>query len=308
MARFDPTERVGVNAVEGIVLGDLGWIFREQPVVDMGIDAHIELVEEGQPSGKLIAVQIKTGPSHFRETDGAYIFRGSLTHLDYWTNHSLPVILIAHLPNVAQTYWVHVDASKVHRAEKSWTIPIPKTNLFNADASDTLAALFEGTPAQQRMRKLTIDEPLMRHVQNGGKVSVELEDWINKSLGRSTVQVFIHDELGNETLNREWMIYFLGYGMKELAEAIFPWAVASVDEEFYEENNEFEESIYDSFAEDDDYPSASPEHDPDAVYPYANSSGEIDMYRLKLDLNKLGEAYLLVSDYAAGPREDEDEG
>jgi len=305
MARFDPTERVGVNAVERIVLEDLDWIFREQPVIDMGIDAHIELVEEGRPSGKLIAVQIKTGPSHFRETDDAYVFRGSLTHLDYWTNHSLPVILVAHLPDVAQTYWVHVDASKVHRAEKSWTILIPKINIFNADARDALAALFDGTPAQQRMRKLAIDEPLMRHIQDGGKVSVELEDWINKSLGRSTVQVFIHDESGNETLKREWMTYFIGYGMKELAEAIFPWAVASVDEEFYEENNEFEESIYDSLAEDDDYPYTAPVTDPNEVYPYANSSGEIDMYRLKLDLNELGEAYLLVSDYAAGSDEGE---
>jgi Domain of unknown function (DUF4365) len=40
-----------------------------------------------QPTGKLIAVQIKTGPSHFAEIDDSYIFRGKLTHLDYWTNH-----------------------------------------------------------------------------------------------------------------------------------------------------------------------------------------------------------------------------
>lgn len=305
MARFDPTERVGVNAVEHIVISEFQWIFREQPLIDMGIDAHIELVQEGDPTGKLIAVQIKAGASHFRETDDAYIFRGSLTHLDYWTNHSLPVILVGYLPDSEQMYWVHVDPSKVHRAEKSWTIEIPKANVFGVGARDALTTLFDGTPAQQRMRKLAIDEPLMRHIQNGGKVSVELEDWINKSLGRSNVQVFIHDEDGNEVLNREWMIYFVGYGMKDLAEAIFPWAVASVDEDFYDENNEFEGSIYDSLAEDDDYPYTAPAPDPNEVYPYANSSGEIDMYRLKLELNELGEAYLLISDYAAGSDEEE---
>lgn len=41
-----------------------------------------------------------------------------------------------------------------------------------------------------------------------------------------------------------------------------------------------------------------------ALYPYANSGGEVDMYRLKLDLNEIGGAYLLVSDYAAGDYED----
>ncbi|WP_429325845.1 DUF4365 domain-containing protein [Paraburkholderia sp. GAS348] len=49
-----------------------------------------------QPTGKLIAIQIRTGPSHFAECDDSYIFREKLTHLDYWTNHSLHVILVTH--------------------------------------------------------------------------------------------------------------------------------------------------------------------------------------------------------------------
>ncbi|MFJ1257902.1 DUF4365 domain-containing protein [Cupriavidus sp. CuC1] len=152
MARFDATEQIGVNAVQQIVLKELGWIFREQPVIDMGIDAHIELVDE-QPTGKLIAVQIRTGPSHFTETDDAYIFRGKLTHLDYWTNHSLPVILGAHFIESGETF-VHVDANRVKRTGKSWTIPIPKANRLGAGTRDAVASVFDGSPAQQRMRKL----------------------------------------------------------------------------------------------------------------------------------------------------------
>jgi len=41
----------------------------------------------------------------------------------------------------------------------------------------------------------------MRHVQSGKKVSVELENWINKSLGRSSVTIFISDEHCNETVD-----------------------------------------------------------------------------------------------------------
>lgn len=47
MERYSATERIGVNAVERIVVSELGWIFREQPIMDMGIDAQIELVENG---------------------------------------------------------------------------------------------------------------------------------------------------------------------------------------------------------------------------------------------------------------------
>jgi len=290
MARFNSTEQIGVNAVQGIVLSELGWIFREQPVIDMGIDAHIELVEDGEPTGKLIGVQIKTGPSHFAETADAYIYRGNLTHLEYWKNHSLPVILVAHLIKSDETLWVQVDAAKVRTSGKSWTIAIPKTNKLGNSTRKALTAIFDGTPAQQRMRKLVIDEPLMRHIRNGGKVSVELEDWINKSLGRSNVQVFVHDNNGRQTLQQEWFQYFLGYGMRELAEALFPWSSASVDEDFYEEHNDMEEDggyTRQRIADDD-------------VRPYSNVSGEVDLYRLKLELNELGDAFLLVTDYANG--------
>ncbi|MGF6810745.1 hypothetical protein OKW30_005937 [Paraburkholderia sp. Clong3] len=237
----------------------------------------VALVDK-QPTGKLIAVQIKTGPSHFTETDDAYVFRGKLTHLDYWTNHSLPVILVAHFIETGETFWVHVDANHVKRTGKSWTIPIPKANRLGAGTRDVLVSVFDGSPPQQRMRKLAIDEPLMRHISEGGKVSVELEDWIHKSLGRSTVQVFIHDKDGNQTLTQEWVQYFTGYNVKALAEALFPWSVASVDEEFYEVHNEFDE--------DSGYFVLSGE--PDEVYPYANSGGEVNCHRLKLELNELG--------------------
>jgi hypothetical protein len=33
---------VGINAVERIVVGDLGWIFREQPILDFRIDAQVD--------------------------------------------------------------------------------------------------------------------------------------------------------------------------------------------------------------------------------------------------------------------------
>ena len=50
--------RIGVSATQ-LFFEKLGFIFREQPIENYGIDANIEVVENEQATGKLIALQIK---------------------------------------------------------------------------------------------------------------------------------------------------------------------------------------------------------------------------------------------------------
>jgi len=128
VSRYTPTERIGINAVEQIVLKELRWIFREQPIVDMGIDAQIETVSNGHPSGKLFALQIKTGASHFRDVGDCFVYYGTKVHIDYWSGHSLPVLLVAHFPDVNQTYWVHASPPHLSPTDSAWKISIPKNN------------------------------------------------------------------------------------------------------------------------------------------------------------------------------------
>ena len=300
MSRYSPTERIGVNAVERIVLEELGWIFREQPIEDMGIDAHIEHVDDRNPDGKLIALQIKTGQSHFKEKKDSYTFYGKTVHLDYWSGHSLPVVLVAHLPDTNQTLWQLISEETVKRTNKAWKVEIPKSNIFGKNKINELAEVFEGTPEQQRFRKLAIDEPLMRHINEGGKVSLALEDWINKSLGRTPVEVYIYDKDGEEILAKEWFQYYTGLDVRELAVALFPWCHPIVDEEFYEENqDDYDEEDWRSAlsrAIDEDN-GVYYKQDPDAVYPYTEVAGEVEYYRLELVLNELGKAFLVVSDH-----------
>ena len=294
MPRYTKTERLGVNAVESIVLKDLDSIFREQLVMDMGIDAQIELSEGGSPSGKLIGVQIKTGASHFNETDDHFIYYGDLTHLDYWLGHSLPVILVGHLPGARLTIWSQVRSDNITRTKKGWKIEIPKGKILDSSSLPELRSIAEGPPSQQRFRRLSLDEPLMRHIQEGGKVSLELEDWVNKSLGRTPVKVYIHDPNGNEILEREWFQYYVGYKPKDLAEALFPWSTASVDEEFYDDNEEgYNSDQWSSISEDDEEVSNTL----DFIRPYCEAAGEVEYYRLRLDINELGQAFLRISDY-----------
>lgn len=297
MPRFSPTERIGVSAVDNIVSSELRWIFREQPIADMGIDAHVERVDD-QPTGKLIALQIKTGVSHFKMKADRLIYYGNLEHLNYWTSHALPVVLVAHLPEKKETYWVHITESAVTRTPKRWKIEILKANKFGERTKDALSNTFEGSDADQRMRKLFIDLPLMRHIQKGGKVSLELERWVNKSLGRSPVRVFIHDDNGDEILSQDWFVHYLGYGIKELAEALFPWASASVDQDFYDQHydiddgNSWEGAI--SANEDNGHFDSTYL---DGVYPYKEMAGEVEAYRLEMKLNELGTSFLVVADY-----------
>ena len=65
-------ERVGVATAEKII-NQLGLIFREQPIDDYGIDAQIETVKDGYATGKLIAVQIKSGDSYIKKVSDEYI-------------------------------------------------------------------------------------------------------------------------------------------------------------------------------------------------------------------------------------------
>jgi hypothetical protein len=60
---YDSTEEEGITLVDRIVTRDLRWIFRDQRKADRGIDAQFELCSEGKARGRLVAAQIKAGPS-----------------------------------------------------------------------------------------------------------------------------------------------------------------------------------------------------------------------------------------------------
>ena len=223
MAEFDPTKRIGVNASERIFLKDFGWIFREQPISDMGIDAHIEVTHDGKPTGKLISLQIKTGSSHFTIDHEKLTYYGKLRHLEYWVNHSLSVILIAHLPDTEETFWALVLSKHIDRTKKAWKIDIPKTQILNSKYKGKLSKLGEGTEEMIKKRKLFIDKPLMDIIQNGGKVSVVFMEWLNKSLNRTPIKIII-TQGGIESTAREWGVAFAGHENEEVMKLIFPWA------------------------------------------------------------------------------------
>ncbi|WDT86904.1 DUF4365 domain-containing protein [Alteromonas sp. 009811495] len=145
-ARSDQTSRIGVFKVGQIVFSELGWIFREQSTSDYGIDAHFEEVDEGEPTGQLIAVQIKTGDSYFTETDGTgYVFRFSTWHKQYWLGHSLPTIVTLVHPTNELVFWQHINQSTVLDTGKGWKVVVPFTNRLTIDSRNQLLQRAEET-------------------------------------------------------------------------------------------------------------------------------------------------------------------
>lgn len=139
--RYTPIERLGVNLIESKFLG-FEWIFREEPIVDMGIDAQIELCENGLPTGRLIALQIKTGKSWFKEKNkDGYTYRGSLTHLNYWKSHSLPVIVVLCDVEEQKVWWELVSAKSVSYTNKAWKMTMPYNQSLQEPCNEKLTSL-----------------------------------------------------------------------------------------------------------------------------------------------------------------------
>lgn len=302
----DTTGRAGVHAVGLAIANELGWIFREQPTSDYGIDAHIEVRDRPSgPSGRLIAVQIKSGARYFREkTKIGYVYRGDLKHLDYWRRHSLPVLIVlADLKN-GSTYWQVVDDKFVERTARRWKIVIPFDQHLNKAARRSMRQIAAGSPSQRRIDELVLAKPWMEMLAGGERLFLEAEEWINKTSGRGSLRLKGQDKNGKETIEKDWpFVMFPGRLYVEVLSSLFPWADMSIDEEFYEEYDEaqfdLECGVWDG--EEGEYVFHTEDFNNwrsrfSCVRPY-ECDGEVARFRLELRLSKIGVAFLDIEDY-----------
>lgn len=142
MNRYTNTERLGVIETDRIVTKNLQWIFREQSITDVGIDAMIEQVENGNPTGKFIALQIKSGEGNFHISEKKLTYYVSGVHYNYWLNLNVPSILIAHLPKKEETYWLEINKKNFSKTNKKWKLEIPINNKFDNRAKNKLKQIF----------------------------------------------------------------------------------------------------------------------------------------------------------------------
>ena len=107
--KTDRIERQGVGLAM-TAFEKIDFAFREQHESDYGVDAHIELIENEKPTGQLLGVQLKTGQSYLSEKiENGFVFRADRKHVEYWLNHSLPIIITLCDPEKSKLYWQHIS-------------------------------------------------------------------------------------------------------------------------------------------------------------------------------------------------------
>ncbi|MER7520741.1 DUF4365 domain-containing protein [Streptomyces sp. NPDC126499] len=284
---------IGVTQTRLAVEDELGWLFREQPAEDFGIDAHAEVVDGERVRGRLLALQIKSGLSWFRERgEGGWWFRPDAAHVEYWTNHSLPVVVVLYHPESKRCYWQLVNRETlVETSSGSWKLLVPEAHVLDGTARAALSQAAEGDPYTLRIRELQLARPWMRMLLEGVRLVIDIEEWVNKTSGRGTIALGVDNEDGGSPEPiASWTVFLGRSSYVEVVPKLFSWADVSLHEETYDD------------AEYDDYPYER--DDWGALHPYMNPSGEVDFYRLELTLNDLGRAFLLVDRFAMeGPRQ-----
>ncbi len=292
----------GVALVQLLITDQLGWLVRSQPEADKGIDAHLEVVEDDEATGRLVALQIKSGKSRFREstTDG-FVFRPKQEHVKYWLRHSLPVAVVLADVKKKIAYWQLVTDETVTSTGRGWKMTIPKTNTFCMSAARALAAASEGDAHTLRLRQLQLARPWMEHLVNGGSLAVELEEWVNKSSGRASLRLTALDESGTVAASHEWPYIFLpGADYAVELPRMFPWTTLSIDAEAdwdqylsecaiwdKEDQKYLHMSTYDEWRDDQDDPRIRP----------AWNDGEVAHWRLDLVLSDMGRAFLTLDEH-----------
>lgn len=158
----DETGDLGIDLVSQKIKKEFSWIFREQPKNDLGIDAHIEIVnDKRQGTGRILAAQIKSGPSFFQNQDDVgFLFYGQQKHLNYWLNHSLPVIIILCDIGNDNCYWVEVTRTNVVKLDKSWKIVVPKVQTLSDECKRDLISI-AGTPQHPDIVEMLLPNFLM---------------------------------------------------------------------------------------------------------------------------------------------------
>lgn len=98
-------EALSRDALSRQLTGPLGWVVRDIPI-DYGIDAEVEIFDDGAATGLTFKVQLKG----MEEPDRIGPFRDvEVDHLRYWAHLDVPVLLVAYDHSTQTVYgrWIH---------------------------------------------------------------------------------------------------------------------------------------------------------------------------------------------------------
>ncbi len=155
MNRYDPTNSKGLAVLDGVITYELGWILRTIDKVDVGIDANIEQVVDGNPTARYISVQLKTGYGNVSEDrNGNFTYYIDLPHYEYWLSSSIPVIIVLCDPDKKVLYWEVVKLSNIERTPTKHKITIRRSHTLTQDSIEEFNCLIDTYQSEFQLPEL----------------------------------------------------------------------------------------------------------------------------------------------------------
>ena len=119
----------------------IGFQFDARSRLEAGIDGIAEVMLEGRPLAKMIAVQVKATQDgrYASETDAGFTYLMKSDDLEYWRGSNLPVILVVYRQSDESLYWQEVPRGMLNEERR---LIFDKANdKLDIGAVDRLAAL-----------------------------------------------------------------------------------------------------------------------------------------------------------------------
>jgi hypothetical protein len=235
--------RIGVHAVAEIFEKSFTWFFREQHESDFGIDAHVETTgKDGKPSGKLLALQIKSGSSYFRPHGVDYIYHGELRHLEYWTRHCLPVFIVLHHPETGLTLWQKVEKRLATIKGNRWSMVIPAEQRLEPRYKEHFQAGIAADAEAVRRYRFATDVTLMEEFKDRD-VYFRFDVWVNKTLNIRGIDVYF-DDYGKREPDRGFDVWAARGDVHDIMRFYFPWLKYEYAEGIEDHSGEIESHVF----------------------------------------------------------------
>ena len=158
------TAKKGINYIKRVVKSSGCHFFEIRQENDIGLDAIIELYENDIPTGKMFAVQVKSGKSFYTPTKQSCKIPIE-KHRDYWLNHDFPVIGIVYVPALFEAFVVDI---------KKYLLQNPTAMVIKYEASEMFKFNFHNFNNIIKLDRLNL-------ISDEEKFMVFTEEFENKS-------------------------------------------------------------------------------------------------------------------------------
>jgi len=119
----------------------IGFQFDTRSRLEAGIDAIAEVMDQGRPLARMIAVQVKAKDSgkYASEDDTGFTYLLRAEDVEYWRPSNLPVIIVLYRKSDESFYWQELPTG-LQAGERKLNF-LKSRDILNFDARDRLAAL-----------------------------------------------------------------------------------------------------------------------------------------------------------------------